>query len=234
MQYVLWICHEAYMKSLFERTQNPRITNNKSGKNSLLSLMFPEQSKSLSYSDCLIGNGSGSSAVSINAKHLHLVSLRASGHPHPPAASMNYVEIAVLFLGGRLECLVAVEGWGKWSSNSCWPQNTSLPTKHTCTYTWGSGFHFSFLVERVERSWPCPVLRHSPWQLYVLKLWYGTRTASQFSPNGSWLLPDLPGICEQTLLLPAATLNVINLHKGFLGKALLIIFVVLCFRKLKT
>ncbi len=39
-----------------------------------------------------------SSVVNIDPKHLHLVSLRASAHPHPPAASMDYAEIAVLFL----------------------------------------------------------------------------------------------------------------------------------------
>jgi len=72
-----------------------------------ISLLF-KQFESLSYPDCLIGNGSGNSPVSINAKHLHLVSLRASANLHPPAASMDYAEIAVLFLEGRLECLVAV------------------------------------------------------------------------------------------------------------------------------
>ncbi len=147
---------------------------------------------------------------------------------------MDYAEIAVLFLEMEVGVFSGSVGVGKWSSNSCWPPNPPLPAKHTRLYAQRSGFHFSFQVERVERSWPCPALRHSPWQLYVLKLWYGTRTASQFSPNGSWLLPDLPGISEQTLLHPAATQNIINLHKGFLCKAFLIIIVALCFRKLKT
>ncbi len=60
-----------------------------------------------------------SSVVNIDPKHLHLVSLRASTHPHPPAASMDYAEIAVLFLEMEVGVFSGSVGVGKWSSNSC-------------------------------------------------------------------------------------------------------------------
>lgn len=93
-----------------------------------------------------------SSVVSIDAKQLHLVSLRASAHPHTPAASMNYAEIAVLFLEKEVGVFSSRVGGGVNGLLKAADHKTLPYPLNTRLYTQGSGFNFRFLVERVERS----------------------------------------------------------------------------------